>query len=208
MISSPHPATKLLYDVSRQWIQYLNRCVDASASEVVEAPKDSVPFSLEPILVDLDGGRYMGPILPGSLEDFLVGRRAEGGNSSGGGGGGGGDAKQSKVGATGGGRARGCGLIMICTCPPCPFGTGRNCGHSQQGRSSPPCISMLFSRTGTCAGRAGRNVSVKTCTSLPPLRRRTPSPSYSKCLGGNDLCACSLVVAGCLPHLTPRPCWA
>ena len=34
MISSPHLVTTLLYDVSRRWSQYLNRCVAASASEV------------------------------------------------------------------------------------------------------------------------------------------------------------------------------
>ena len=34
MISFPHLATTLLYDVSRRWSQYLNRCMAASASEV------------------------------------------------------------------------------------------------------------------------------------------------------------------------------
>ena len=47
MISSPHLATTLLFDVSRRWIQYLNRCVAASASEVVEATGDSVSLSLD-----------------------------------------------------------------------------------------------------------------------------------------------------------------
>ena len=32
--------------------------------EVVEALGDIAPFSLEPILVDLEGGRYIGLILP------------------------------------------------------------------------------------------------------------------------------------------------
>ena len=109
VISSPHLATTLLYDVSRWWIQYLNRCMAASASEVVEAPGASFPFSLKPILVELEGGRYVVRILPLSLSDLLVGRQAAGRNSrgggdGGGGGGGGGDAKKSKVGATWGGR--------------------------------------------------------------------------------------------------------
>ena len=44
MISSPHLATTLLFDVSLRWSQYLNRCVSASALEVVEAPGARVPF--------------------------------------------------------------------------------------------------------------------------------------------------------------------
>ena len=53
MISSPHLAATLLFDVSRRWSQYLNRCVEALALEVVEAPGGGVPFSLKPILVDM-----------------------------------------------------------------------------------------------------------------------------------------------------------
>ena len=82
MISSPHLATTLLYDVSRRWSQYLNRCVAASTSEVEEAPGASVPFSLEPILVKLEGGRYIGPILSAALADLVAGRRPEGGSAS------------------------------------------------------------------------------------------------------------------------------
>ena len=61
-----------MYNVSRRWIQYLNRYMDASALEVVEAPGDSVPFSLKPILVDMEGGRYVVPILPRPLEELLT----------------------------------------------------------------------------------------------------------------------------------------
>ena len=89
MISSPHLATTLLYDVSWRWSKYLNRCVAASASEVEEAPGDSVPFSLKPILVELEGGRYIGPILPAALADLVAGRRPTGGSTPKGGGGGG-----------------------------------------------------------------------------------------------------------------------
>ena len=45
-ISIPHLATTLLFDVLRRWSQYLNRCVAASDSKVVEAPGGRVPFSL------------------------------------------------------------------------------------------------------------------------------------------------------------------
>ena len=88
MISSPHLATTLLYSVSRQWSQYLNRCMAASASKVVEDPGISAPFSLEPIMVELGGGRYIHPILPIYLTNLVaVGRRsASGGTTRGGGG--------------------------------------------------------------------------------------------------------------------------
>ena len=75
----------------RRWSQYLNRYVAASASEVEEARGASVPFSLEPILVELEGGRYIGPILPAALADLVSGRRlASGSDQKGGGGGSGG----------------------------------------------------------------------------------------------------------------------
>ena len=57
--------------MSWRWSQYLNRCVAASDLEVEEAPGSSVPFYLEPILVDLEGGRYIGPILPAALADLV-----------------------------------------------------------------------------------------------------------------------------------------
>ena len=64
MISSPHLATTLLFDVLQRWSQYLSRCVLALALEVEEAPGASVPFSFRKILVDTEGGRYIGQILP------------------------------------------------------------------------------------------------------------------------------------------------
>ena len=112
MISSPHLATKIVFGVSRRWIQYLNMCVVASALEVVEALGGSLPFSLEPILFEMEGGRYIGPILPASLANLVKGRRPAGWSApnSGGGGGSGGDGgggirnnkPSPKVAATGG----------------------------------------------------------------------------------------------------------
>ena len=64
VISPPHLATTLLFDVSRRWSQYLNRCVAALASEVVKEPGASVPFYLEPILVELEGGALHRPNSP------------------------------------------------------------------------------------------------------------------------------------------------
>ena len=78
VISSPHLATIFFCNVSRQWSQYLNRCVSASASEVVEAPGGSVSFSLKPSMVELEIGRCIALILPISLADIVAGRRSAG----------------------------------------------------------------------------------------------------------------------------------
>ena len=131
MISSPHLAMTLLLDVLQRWSQHLNRCVYASDSEAVEALGGSVPFSLEPILVDIEGDRYVGPVFPTSLDDLVSGRRSEGRGATRGGSGGGssvggvGDRKpMPKVGSTG--DLKKCGRAMKRTCPTCNFGTGRN----------------------------------------------------------------------------------
>ena len=79
MISFPHLSTTLLYYVSWRRNQYLNRCVAASASDVVEALGSRVPISIEPILVELERGGYIGSIFPTSLADLVAGRRSAGG---------------------------------------------------------------------------------------------------------------------------------
>ena len=50
---------------------YLNRDVTASSSE-------ARPFSLKPILLELEGGRYMGLILTVPLAELVSGRRGGG----------------------------------------------------------------------------------------------------------------------------------
>ena len=67
VISSPHLDTKLLYYVSRRWSLYLIRRVDALVSEVLEAPGANIPFTLEPILLELEGECYVVLILLGPL---------------------------------------------------------------------------------------------------------------------------------------------
>ena len=61
-------------------------CVAVSASKALESPGTNTPFLLDPILVDLEGGRYVGPILTVPLADLLAGQRLDGvcGNSGGG----------------------------------------------------------------------------------------------------------------------------
>ena len=69
---------------------YLNRCVMESSSEDVGGSGATVPFLVEPILLDLEGGRYLGPLLPGILAELVSGRRiGSGGGGSGGDSGGG-----------------------------------------------------------------------------------------------------------------------
>ena len=73
---------------------------------MVEEPGASFPFSLEPILVDLEGGRYIGLIIPASLADLVAVGRPAGGSvpkSDGGDSSGSGNKKPSpKVASTGG----------------------------------------------------------------------------------------------------------
>ena len=59
-------------------------CVTALSLEDLGAPGATVPFLLEPILLELEGGHYVGPILPMPLAGLASGRR--GGDSSGSGG--------------------------------------------------------------------------------------------------------------------------
>ena len=64
IISSPRLATTLLLDVSWQWSLYLKMCMAMSESESLNALGCQVPFLLKPILYELEGGRYVGPIPP------------------------------------------------------------------------------------------------------------------------------------------------
>ena len=90
MITTLHLAKTLLYDMSQRWSLYLKRCVIASSSEDVWAAGETVPFSLEPILLELEGARYVGLLLTLPLADLGSGRRG-GSSTSGGGGSGGSD---------------------------------------------------------------------------------------------------------------------
>ena len=114
MITSLQLSTTLIYDVSRRWILYLNMCMDVSS---LEASGDTAPFTLEPILLNPEGGQYVDPILPGDLSDLIVGRRGSGSR-------GGTDEAAEKSAHPGG--AQRCGFAMTHTFPPFPFGTGRN----------------------------------------------------------------------------------
>ena len=94
VITSPHVFTTLLYNVSWWWSLYLTSCVATLASEALVAPGSSVPFLIEPTLVDIDGGRYVGPIFLVPLADLLPGQSMVGGGGNGGGGSGGGGRKR------------------------------------------------------------------------------------------------------------------
>ena len=51
-----------------------------AASEALEAPGGNIPFSLEPVMVDLEGGAYVGSILPIQLADLVSGGGRGGGS--------------------------------------------------------------------------------------------------------------------------------
>ena len=76
MVTDPHLATTFLYDMLCQSRLYLNSCVSVlvSVSEALEATGVTVPFTLDPILLKLEGGRYSGLIISGALADILTGR--------------------------------------------------------------------------------------------------------------------------------------
>ena len=57
-----------------------------SDSEMVEAPGASAPFSIMPMLVKMEGGRIVGPIIPGPLTYHLERQHTEGYSVSGRGG--------------------------------------------------------------------------------------------------------------------------
>ena len=48
--------------------------MDASSSEDLRDTREIVTFSLEPILLELEGGRYMGTILPSALVYLISGQ--------------------------------------------------------------------------------------------------------------------------------------
>ena len=52
MITTPHLPKTFLYDVLRLWSLYLNRCVTALSSEDKGVAGATVPFLLEPILIE------------------------------------------------------------------------------------------------------------------------------------------------------------
>ena len=76
MISSTLLATTLIDGVSQRWSLYINRCVDVSDSKALESPGANLSFSINTISFDLEWGRYVGQILPGTLEDLLFWQEA------------------------------------------------------------------------------------------------------------------------------------
>ena len=48
--------------------------------EDVGAPGSAAHFSLEPILLELEGGQYVGPLLPVLLKELVCGIRGDGYN--------------------------------------------------------------------------------------------------------------------------------
>ena len=88
MITQPHLSTTLLYDVSKMWSMHLNICVSASSLEDVGVPGEMGTLSIYPILLDLDSGRYMEPLLPDTMSELVSRICGDGDEDSGGGSGG------------------------------------------------------------------------------------------------------------------------
>ena len=63
----------------------MNRCVTASFSEDAGAPEAMVPFSVDPILLELKGGKYVKLLLLAALLELVSGRCDGGIGGSGGG---------------------------------------------------------------------------------------------------------------------------
>ena len=57
---------------------YTSTGVTASSSEYVGAPGAMMLFSLELIILDIEGGWYMGPLLPITFVEMVSGRRCGG----------------------------------------------------------------------------------------------------------------------------------
>ena len=85
MSTYPHLAAILIYDVSRRRSMYINICVTTSSLEDVGAPRAMVTFLVELVLLNLECGRYMVPLLPDNLAEMVSGRRVGGGGRGGGG---------------------------------------------------------------------------------------------------------------------------
>ena len=76
IISSPHLAMKIIYNVSRCWILYLNMCVDTLAFEALEALGSNVPILLNTILVKLEEGSLCGKDTSGTTGGPYCGTEA------------------------------------------------------------------------------------------------------------------------------------
>ena len=101
MITYPQLTMALLYDMSWRWSLYLNRCMALSHSEYVGVHRATVTFSLEPTLLYMKGGSYLGPLLMVTLAEMIIGRC--GGGSGGNGSGNGSSGRSSGGGEKGGG---------------------------------------------------------------------------------------------------------
>ena len=64
VLMSPHLETMIIFGVSHWFLHYLNWYVVAMALEYLAAPNYAVPFSLDPVLQEMEVGRYFDPTPP------------------------------------------------------------------------------------------------------------------------------------------------
>ena len=139
-----------------------------SYSEDMGMPGEKLKFSLEPILLDLDSGNYAGPPCRVLWKIWSMGNVKLAASEEA-------EAEEAAVtvmevvmepvkervevrviaetvqGAGDMEVTKGCGCTMRCTCPLCPFRTGKTFTPFCRGRSYPHSTATFFSRTGTCA---------------------------------------------------------
>ena len=153
--------------------------------KALEAPGGNIPFSLEPILVELEGARCVGPILPVPLVDLLAGiilARGVGniGGGSGGGGGidnGGGSSIRGSSGFSSGGGNSGSGGVFAVKGE--MFGTPGG-GARVQARYNAhlPAISLQYREN-------SRNLLAGNF--LPALRGHVICKNFLLCVGGGGV---------------------
>ena len=173
---------------------------------MLEAPGSSAPFSLEPILVEMDGGRYIDPILPVSLFDLVSGRRSAGGGApkigggrsdDSGGSGCGNNKYLPKVDATGGpARVR---VRYDAHLPSLLLWDGENSRSILEGVVLSTLHGHVLCKNWRLCRECWEDCKNKKSHVPNPRRWQQPPRGYLKWLGGDDRGACSLATAGRLP---------
>ena len=119
MITSLNLTTTLLSDVSRRGFLYLNCYVTKPFLDDVGAPRAMVPFTMDPILLDMEGGSYVEPLLLYNMSNLLSWRHGGGGNSS-----------KGRI-SRGGSSGHGVGVGGIGSCRSSIRGGGRDVGRAR-----------------------------------------------------------------------------
>ena len=175
----------------------------------------SVPFSLEQILVYLEGGRFIIPIFPVSLANLVAGRwsagvgapKSGGGSSNGGGGGGGGGGNKKlspKLDATG--ETAIVKALYDAHLPSLSLQDGGNLRYILVGAVLPTLHDhVLFKNWHLCGVYWEECKRKKLHVPTPPEVATTIAGLLKLDRGGGYRGACSLAASDRLPSPIPRP---